>query len=91
MFSTQVPGAPPPDVQFKEQGYLFLASAQGEATLRRNQATQAAQGVSWTRLLSPEAAAALPTLSPTPTVSLTQPQPKPTPKPGPSPDPDPRP
>ena len=50
-----VPGAPPPDVQFKEQGYLFLASAQGEATLRRNQATQAAQGVSWTRLLSPEA------------------------------------
>ena len=51
-------------MQFKEQGYLFLASAQGEATLRRNQATQAAQGVSWTRLLSPEAAAALPTLSP---------------------------
>lgn len=47
-----VPGAPPPDVQFKEHGYLFLASAQGEATLRRN---QAAQGVSWTRLLSPEA------------------------------------
>ena len=42
-------------MQFKEQGYLFLASAQGEATLRRNQATQAAQGVSWTRLLSPEA------------------------------------
>jgi hypothetical protein len=35
--STQVPGAPPPDVQFKEHGYLFLASAQGEATLRRNQ------------------------------------------------------
>jgi len=28
LFSTQVPGAPPPDVQFKEQGYLFLASAQ---------------------------------------------------------------
>jgi len=51
----RVPKAPPPDAQFKEQGYLFLASAQGEATLRRNQATQAAQGVSWTRLLSPEA------------------------------------
>merc|ERR1719506_2901819 len=31
----QVPGSPPPDAQFKEQGYLFLASAQGEATLRR--------------------------------------------------------
>ena len=51
----QVPGSPPPDAQFKEQGYLFLASAQGEATLRRNQATQLAQGVSWTRLLSPDA------------------------------------
>ena len=49
-----VPGAPPPDVQFKEQGYLFLASAQGEPTLRRNQATQAAQGVHWTKLLAPE-------------------------------------
>merc|ERR1719506_3480115 len=51
----QVPGSPPPDAQFKEQGYLFLASAQGEATLRRNQATHLAQGVSWTRLLSPDA------------------------------------
>ena len=50
-----VPGSPPPDAQFKEQGYLFLASAQGEATLRRNQATQLAQGVSWTHLLSPDA------------------------------------
>ena len=49
----QVPGQPPPDVQFKEQGYLFLASPQGEATLRRNHATQRSCGVDWTTLLSP--------------------------------------
>ena len=48
-----VPGEDPPDVQFKEQGYLFLASDAGEETLRRNHTTQAGQGVSWTTLLSP--------------------------------------
>lgn len=49
-----VPGEEPPDLQFKEQGYLFLASEQGEATLRRNHATQRAEGVDWMRLLDPD-------------------------------------
>ena len=31
----RVPGEQPPDVQFKENGYLFLASEQGVETLRR--------------------------------------------------------
>ena len=31
-----VPGEEPPDPQFKPSGYLFLASEEGEATLRRN-------------------------------------------------------
>ena len=35
------------------KGYLFLASADSEATLRRNHATQRACGVDWTTLLSP--------------------------------------
>lgn len=35
------------------QGYLFLASPESEATLRRNHATQRACGVTWTTLLSP--------------------------------------
>lgn len=34
-----------PDIQFTEEGYLFLVTADGEATLRRNQALQAAYGV----------------------------------------------
>jgi glycine/D-amino acid oxidase-like deaminating enzyme len=49
----RVPGEDAPDMQLKEQGYLFLASAAGEPTLRRNQATQAAEGVTWTTLLEP--------------------------------------
>lgn len=48
-----VPGESAPDLQFKEQGYLFLASEAGEPTLRRNVATQRACGVDWTTLLSP--------------------------------------
>ena len=53
-----VRGEPPPDVQFREQGYLFLASPDGEATLRRNHATQQACGVDWTTLLGPAELAA---------------------------------
>eukprot|EP00927_Polykrikos_kofoidii_P045460 TRINITY_DN39464_c0_g1_i1.p1 TRINITY_DN39464_c0_g1~~TRINITY_DN39464_c0_g1_i1.p1 ORF type:complete len:491 (-),score=81.22 TRINITY_DN39464_c0_g1_i1:208-1680(-) len=48
-----VPGCDAPDVQFKEQGYLFLASADGEAALRRNRATQIASGFDGTTLLDP--------------------------------------
>jgi glycine/D-amino acid oxidase-like deaminating enzyme len=48
-----VPGQTPPDLQFREQGYLFLASEAGEPTLRRNVATQRSCGVDWTTLLSP--------------------------------------
>jgi FAD-dependent oxidoreductase domain-containing protein 1 len=45
----------PPDLQFREQGYLFLASpGTGESTLRRNVATQREFGVDWTVLLGPE-------------------------------------
>jgi len=43
-----------PDVQLREQGYLFLASDAGERVLRNNHATQQAQGVTWTTLLSPD-------------------------------------
>jgi FAD-dependent oxidoreductase domain-containing protein 1 len=50
----RLPGQEPPDVQFREQGYLFLASEQGEPTLRRNHATQVSQGVTWTTLLGPD-------------------------------------
>ena len=52
-----VPGEQPPDVQFKENGYLFLASEQGVATLRSNHATQARAGAS-TVLLEPAELAA---------------------------------
>ena len=53
-----VPGEEPPSMEFKEQGYLFLASEQGEATLRRNHQTQRSQGVDWTTLLGPAELAA---------------------------------
>lgn len=43
------------DLQFKEQGYLFLSSEAGEPTLRQNQATQASCGVDWTHLMEPDA------------------------------------
>jgi len=45
-------GSDAPDVQLKEQGYLFLASEEGAATLRQNHATQQAQGAH-TTLLDP--------------------------------------
>ena len=51
------PGEDAPDVQFKEQGYLFLASERGVDTLRLNHSTQRANGVSWTTLLEPSALA----------------------------------
>ena len=35
-----------PDISFTEEGYLFLVTAGGEATLRRNQALQSSLGVS---------------------------------------------
>ena len=47
-----VPGDEPPDLQYRGQGYLFLASAKGEATLRSNHATQREAGAN-TTLLSP--------------------------------------
>jgi glycine/D-amino acid oxidase-like deaminating enzyme len=34
-----------PDINFREQGYLFVVSADGEETLRRNQALQESLGV----------------------------------------------
>jgi glycine/D-amino acid oxidase-like deaminating enzyme len=59
-----VPGENAPDLQLREQGYLFLASEAGEPTLRRNVATQRACGVDWTTLLSPaEMAARFPWLN----------------------------
>ena len=48
-----VAGENPPDLQLKEQGYLFLASESGERTLRRNVETQRSCGVDWTTLLTP--------------------------------------
>ena len=53
----RVSGLQPPDMQFKEQGYLFLASEAGESTLRSNHATQRAAGAS-TTLLDPSTLAA---------------------------------
>ena len=53
----RLPGEDAPDMQFKEQGYLFLASEAGESTLRSNHATQRAAGAS-TTLLDPSALAA---------------------------------
>jgi len=49
-----VEGQDVPDVQFKENGYLLLASEAGEATLRANVDTQRAAGVDWTTLLTPD-------------------------------------
>jgi len=40
-------------LSFKENGYLFLAAPQGEATLGENHAVQRREGVSWIDLLSP--------------------------------------
>ena len=57
-----VPGEQPPDVQFKENGYLFLASEQGVATLRSNHATQARAGASTVLLEPAELAARFPWL-----------------------------
>ena len=48
-----IPGEDAPDVQFKEQGYLLLASERGTETLRHNHATQRANGASGTTLLEP--------------------------------------
>lgn len=39
------------DVQFKENGYLLLASPEGEAVLRENVATQHGAGADWITLL----------------------------------------
>jgi len=59
-----VPGQDPPDVQFREQGYLFLAGEEGEEILRQNHATQRSCGVDWTSLLTPvELAARFPWLN----------------------------
>ncbi|CAL1169406.1 unnamed protein product [Cladocopium goreaui] len=41
------------DVQFKEHGYLLLATPEGEAVLRENNAVQHAAGASWIRLMDP--------------------------------------
>ena len=46
--------AEPVDVQFQERGYLFLASAAGHETLRRNHATQVGAGAHWIELLDPD-------------------------------------
>jgi len=55
----KVKGEDAPDMQLREQGYLFLASTPaGEATLRANHAAQVACGVDWTTLLSPSELAA---------------------------------
>lgn len=40
-----------PDMQFKEQGYLFLSTPKGEPILRRNHKTQHEHGASWLTLL----------------------------------------
>lgn len=45
-FDEEMAGVPDlPDLNFREQGYLFVVSADGEAALRRNQALQASLGV----------------------------------------------
>ena len=50
-----VDGEDPVDVQFREDGYLFLASSDaGEATLLRNQATQRSAGCDWVDVLPAE-------------------------------------
>jgi len=43
------------DVQFKENGYLLLATPDGEAALRENNAVQHSAGAGWIRLLDPSA------------------------------------
>jgi FAD-dependent oxidoreductase domain-containing protein 1 len=43
------------DVQFKENGYLLLASASGEEILRQNAAVQWEAGADWITLLDPAA------------------------------------
>ena len=48
----QVEGDDPPDPQFFEGGYLFLASPQGEGILRENFAVQTAAGAAM-ELLEP--------------------------------------
>ncbi|CAK9027851.1 FAD-dependent oxidoreductase domain-containing protein 1 [Durusdinium trenchii] len=42
------------DVQFKENGYLLLATPEGEAALRENHAVQQGCGASWIRLMDPK-------------------------------------
>ncbi|MGI9520881.1 MAG: NAD(P)/FAD-dependent oxidoreductase [Hyphomicrobiaceae bacterium] len=45
-FSMRLSGVPDlPDISFREQGYLFLVTQDGEKTLRHNQALQSAMGV----------------------------------------------
>lgn len=39
-----VEGEEPPDIQFQEKGYLFLASQEGEQTLRENHSLQRSLG-----------------------------------------------
>lgn len=41
------------DVQFKEHGYLLLATPEGESALRENNAVQHAAGAPWIRLMDP--------------------------------------
>jgi glycine/D-amino acid oxidase-like deaminating enzyme len=45
-----------PDFQFRENGYLFLASsAEGQGMLKKNNALQREVGVTWTELMDPTA------------------------------------
>ena len=45
-FSKNLTGVPElPDIAFREQGYLFVVTEQGEATLRANQELQSSMGV----------------------------------------------
>eukprot|EP00965_Chrysotila_dentata_P058815 1951429-Pleurochrysis_carterae.AAC.1 len=48
----RLPGEDAPDIQFREQGYLFLASDKGEKVLRENHETQRSRGVDWMSLLT---------------------------------------